>query len=167
VIVTNSSEEKEKDDSVPPGRPRQRGNENFSRAEREWIERLEAKADAVRQSELAARERFERVRKAVRQLSRYQSITQLWLRKSMEAPEVRLAKPPGLLFGSIARLLLKPPAYKRYVEPAIADMHEEYFACLARGDKRGARWAVIRGNLYAVPAWLWGVVAQLVLKLIG
>jgi hypothetical protein len=83
-----------------------------------------------------------------------------------EARQLCLVKPPRLIFGSIAQLLLKPAAFKRYVEPAIADMQEEYFACLSRGNEHGARWAVIRGNFYAVPNWCWAFMAQLLLKII-
>jgi hypothetical protein len=83
------------------------------------------------------------------------------------AKPVRLARPPRLAFAGLARLVLRAAAYKRYVEPAVADMHEEYFACLKRGDEGGAKIAVIKGNLYAVPGWAWALLAQLVLKLIG
>jgi hypothetical protein len=75
--------------------------------------------------------------------------------------------PPSLLGASLMRKFLRPADYKRIIEPHIADMHEEYFACLAKKDERGARWAVIRGNLYAVPSWLWGLVAQLLARVIG
>jgi hypothetical protein len=85
---------------------------------------------------------------------------------AQQAERVRLARPPRLAFAGFFRMVLKPAAYKRYVEPAIADMHEEYFACLARGDERGAKLAVIKGNLYAIPGWAWAVLAQVVLKLI-
>lgn len=78
-----------------------------------------------------------------------------------------LVRPPCLMGTGILRRLLRPADYNRMVEPHIADMHEEYFACLARRDERGARWAVIRGNLYAVPSWVWLVVVRVIAHIIG
>lgn len=78
-----------------------------------------------------------------------------------------LVRPPCLMGTGILRRLLRPADYKRMVEPHIADMHKEYFACLARRDERGARWAVIRGNLYAVPCWVWLVVVRVIAHIIG
>lgn len=46
-------------------------------------------------------------------------------------------------------------------------MHEEYFASLAKGDENGARWAVIRGHLYAIPSWVWSLVGQVLARVLG
>jgi hypothetical protein len=70
---------------------------------------------------------------------------------------VRLTKPPKLIWSWLAQRLMSPAQYRRLCEPHIADMHAQYFDCISKGDKKGARWAVIRGNLHAVPSWVWGV----------
>lgn len=87
-----------------------------------------------------------------------------WRRSRSNRP--KLARPPKLWCTGILRRLMRPKAFTRYVEPCIADMHEEYFAALARNDESGARWAVIRGNLYATPAWLWALLAQVVARVV-
>lgn len=74
----------------------------------------------------------------------------------------KLVRPPRLVYGPLLQCLLRPSAYKRYVEPHVADMHEEYFACLAKGDERGARWAVIRAHLYVIPTWAWALIARVI-----
>jgi hypothetical protein len=72
---------------------------------------------------------------------------------------VRLAKPPKIYWSGLARFFMTNSRYKSLVEPHIADMQQEVYECLGRGDEWGARRAVIRGNIVAVPSWLWGVIA--------
>lgn len=74
----------------------------------------------------------------------------------------KLVRPPRLVYGPLLQCLLRPSGYKRYVEPHIADMHEEYFACLAKGNERCARWAVIRAHLYVIPTWAWALIARVI-----
>jgi len=78
---------------------------------------------------------------------------------------VKLIKPPKLYWDWLARRLMSPSQYKKLCEPHIADMHAQYFCCINKGDEVGARWAVIRGNVYAVPSWAWGALASLLLWL--
>lgn len=74
----------------------------------------------------------------------------------------KLVRPPRLVYAPILQRFLRPAAYQRYVEPHIADMHEEYFACIAKGDERGARWAVIRAHMYVFPTWGWALLARVI-----
>lgn len=73
-----------------------------------------------------------------------------------------LLRPPRLVYRPILRRLLRPATYKRYVVPHIEDMHAEYFQCLAAGDERGARWAVVRAHLYAIPTGAWALIARVI-----
>lgn len=79
----------------------------------------------------------------------------------------RIELPPRLFFDGVLRRLMPPAAYARYIDPHVADMHEEYFACLAKKDERGARWALIRGHLYVIPSWLWSQLGQLLARVLG
>lgn len=78
----------------------------------------------------------------------------------------KLVRAPRLVYGPLVQRFLPPAAYQRYVEPHIADMHAEYFACIVKGDERGARWAVIRVHLYVVPSWAWALLASLIARVI-
>lgn len=88
-------------------------------------------------------------------------------RDGYSSARVRLAMPPRFLWSGIARMVLSPAGYRRSCEPHIADMHQEYFECISRGDEWGARRAVIRAHLYAVPSWVWSLGAHLVLRLVA
>jgi hypothetical protein len=83
------------------------------------------------------------------------------IRLAVAKKPMRLAKPPKLIWSWLAQRLMSPAQYRRLCEPHIADMHAQYFECISKGDKKGARWAVIRGNVYAVPSWAWGAVGWL------
>lgn len=85
-----------------------------------------------------------------------------------EAPGGRkIVLPPRLLFDGLLRRLMTPVSYKRYVIPHVADMHEEYFSCLAKKDNAGARWALIRAHLYVIPSWVWACLGQLLARVLG
>jgi hypothetical protein len=71
-----------------------------------------------------------------------------------------------LLYGRLLQRFLQPSVYKRFVEPHIEDMHDEYFKCLAKEDEGGARWAVIRAHLYVIPTWIWTLLATLIARVI-
>jgi hypothetical protein len=43
--------------------------------------------------------------------------------------------------------------YRQIVMPKKADMHQEYFEKLAKGDTWGARFAIVRGNYHVLPKW--------------
>jgi hypothetical protein len=77
-----------------------------------------------------------------------------------------IVESPKLLFLSCLRVVLTPDMDRRYLEPHVEDTYDEYFACLARNDPRGARWAVIRGTLYAIPSWLWALCSQIMARVI-
>lgn len=71
----------------------------------------------------------------------------------------KVVLPPGYSLAKIASFLLTRGAYKRYVQPAIADMQQEYIDALAAGYVRHARWIAVRGHLLVFPNWLYGLVA--------
>ena len=77
---------------------------------------------------------------------------------SRGAPRV-VAVPPGYKFAAILSFLLTREAYRRFVEPAIADMQHEYIEALAAGRLWQARWIAIRGYLLVIPGWLYALVA--------
>ncbi|HWK51172.1 MAG TPA: hypothetical protein VNR40_14865 [Steroidobacter sp.] len=79
----------------------------------------------------------------------------------------RILLPPRLFYDGLLRRFLRPAAYKRYIVPHIADMHEEYFSCLSKNDEAGARWAIIRGHLYVIPSWVWSLLGQLLARVLG
>lgn len=83
----------------------------------------------------------------------------------VETPRIIL--PPRLFYDGFLRRFMRPAAYKRYIVPHIADMHEEYFSCLSKEDWVGARWAVIRGHLYVIPSWVWSLLGQLLARVLG
>ena len=81
--------------------------------------------------------------------------------------EGRIKLPPRLFFDGLLRRFMSPGSYRRYIEPHVADMHEEYFACLINKDEIGARWAVIRGHLYVVPSSLWAQLGHVLARVFG
>ena len=87
-------------------------------------------------------------------------------RGEVTAPPVRLAKPPRLWPSFIARMLTSKKRYRTQWEPLIADMNDEYFECLAVNDQWGARRAVIRANVNAIPRWVWALTLSLKLHLL-
>jgi hypothetical protein len=74
----------------------------------------------------------------------------------VEAPPVRLAKPPRIWWSGVLRLIMSTKRYQAEVETEILEMREEYYECIARGDERGAALVVIRWNIAVVPRWVWG-----------
>jgi hypothetical protein len=79
----------------------------------------------------------------------------------------RIVLPPRLFFDGLLRRFMPLGAYDRYIKPVVADMHHEYFECLARRDSRGARWAVIRGHLYVIPSWVYSRLLRLIARVLG
>ena len=45
-------------------------------------------------------------------------------------------------------LLLNRTGYRRYVEPFIHDIRCEHYQALQQGERRLAKWIVVRGYLY-------------------
>lgn len=76
----------------------------------------------------------------------------------------RIVMPPGMRLSTFLQALLGFTRFRRYVAPAIADMQEEYFEALNRGDKWNARAAVVRGYVFIVPGWLWSMAATALAK---
>ena len=78
-------------------------------------------------------------------------------------PRMKLA--PGSRLATVARFLLPEALFKRYVQPPIADMQQEYIGALAKGDLWHARWIAFRGHLLVIPSWvyalLWGKLHEL------
>lgn len=70
-----------------------------------------------------------------------------------------VALPPGHKLAAAAELLLTRGAFKRYVEPVIADMQQEYIEAIAAGRERRAQWIAIRGHLLVFPNWLYALIA--------
>jgi hypothetical protein len=74
---------------------------------------------------------------------------------------------PGAAVSGLARLVLTKRAYEAYVAPAIADMQYEFGEAMRRGDRRMAKWIVLRGHLALISPWAWSVVAPLLGKVAG
>jgi ferric-dicitrate binding protein FerR (iron transport regulator) len=66
---------------------------------------------------------------------------------------------PGHGLARAARFLLTPNAHKRYVEPVIADMQQEYVDAVTAGRTQRARWIAQRVYLLIIPGWLYAMVA--------
>jgi hypothetical protein len=64
--------------------------------------------------------------------------------KRRELLELRDKLRPGRKFSNLAMLVLGEKRFHRYVAPAIADMHVEYYAALAAGENKKARIIVWR-----------------------
>lgn len=67
--------------------------------------------------------------------------------------------PPGDTLARVTKSLLTQSAYKRYVEPVIADMQQEYLEAVAAGHERHAQLIALRVYLLIIPGWLYGLVA--------
>ena len=74
---------------------------------------------------------------------------------------VRIARPPGFLVTRFGGFLLTRKAYRRYVEPVIADMQFEYLEALAAGHCWHARWIRARVWLVIIPGWVMGFIRGL------
>jgi hypothetical protein len=70
--------------------------------------------------------------------------------------EARIQLAPGVRLARLCRFLLTLAAYKRYVEPVIADMHEEYYAALDAHEYLHAKWIAVRVWFLVIPGWLVG-----------
>ena len=66
---------------------------------------------------------------------------------------------PGRMLVYAAKFLLTPIACKRYVEPVIADMQQEYAEAVAAGRPQHARWIALRVYLLVMPGWLYALIA--------
>ena len=72
-----------------------------------------------------------------------------------------IAKAPGGTLLRVGRFLLSHANYQRYIESHVADIHHEYFAALAVGERRHAKWIVVRGHISVLsPLWA-GLVSTL------
>jgi hypothetical protein len=71
----------------------------------------------------------------------------------------RIVLPPGHKLSVVAGFLLTRGAFKRYVEPVIADMQQEYVDAIAAGDEWRALWIAVRGHLLIVPGWIYALIA--------
>jgi hypothetical protein len=68
---------------------------------------------------------------------------------------------PGAKLHTLARFLLTAEAYRRYVEPHLADIHLEYNNALRDGDIKGANRVVWRGYLEVIKPFAYGLVRSL------
>jgi hypothetical protein len=68
-----------------------------------------------------------------------------------ELLELREKLRPGRKFSGLAMLVLGEKRFHRYVAPAIADMHVEYYAALGSGEYKKAR--IIVWRFYALMMW--------------
>lgn len=71
----------------------------------------------------------------------------------------RIVMPPAKRLADVGRFLLTKDAYKRYVEPHVADIHHEYFEALKAGQGGRARMIVVLGYLRVLRPLLAGLVA--------
>jgi hypothetical protein len=77
--------------------------------------------------------------------------------ESVNLPE----RAPGAKLHSLAKLLLTTEAYRRYVEPHLADMYLEYNAALSAGDVKAAKRVVWRGYFEVVKPFAYGLLRSL------
>jgi hypothetical protein len=79
------------------------------------------------------------------------------------------AKPvePGTHFAEILGVFMTARAFRRYVYPAIREIQAEHYEALGAGDRRQARWIVIRGHILVLPAFLYGLIAQGIRKVLA
>jgi hypothetical protein len=68
---------------------------------------------------------------------------------------------PGAKLHSLAKLLLTAEAYRRYVEPHLADIYLEYNEALTAGDPKAAKRVVLRGYLEVLKPFAYGLVRSL------
>ena len=76
----------------------------------------------------------------------YEATVRLYRRGQRTA---RLSKTPGALLHRLGRILFFRAFYS-VIQPAISDMQSDYFAALAKGDKREARMARVVGTFYVI-----------------
>lgn len=79
----------------------------------------------------------------------------------------KILLPRGYRLAAAAKFLLPRAAYKRYVEPVIADMQEESIQDILAGRKWHARWISVRGWLLVIPGWLYAFVTGKLAGLLG
>jgi hypothetical protein len=65
-----------------------------------------------------------------------------------------IQKPPGFSLERFLRFLVSKKSYERVYGQIIADMREEYFEALHAGEKRKARWIVVRAYVSVLTALL-------------
>jgi hypothetical protein len=68
---------------------------------------------------------------------------------------------PGAKLHGLAKFLLTAEAYRRYVEPHLADIYLEYNDALAAGDVKAANRVVWRGYFEVVQPFAYGLVRPL------
>jgi len=68
---------------------------------------------------------------------------------------------PGAKLHSLAKFLLTAEAYRRYVEPHLADIYLEYNNALATGDIKAANRVVWRGYFEVVKPFAYGLARSL------
>jgi hypothetical protein len=71
--------------------------------------------------------------------------------KRRELLELRDKLRPGRKFSNLAMLVLGEKRFHRYVVPAMADMHAEYFAAVKAGDSKKAK--IIVWRFYVLMLW--------------
>lgn len=109
---------------------------------------------------------LERVALRLREMMQEQQLRAVSQLIPLPRRPLKLMHPPRLVYDRLLQRLLQPAVYRRFVEPHIEDMHEEYFQCLVQKDERGARWAVIRAHLYVIPSWGYALLASLIARVI-
>jgi hypothetical protein len=67
---------------------------------------------------------------------------------------------PGTFFAQMLRLFMTARAFRRYVYPAITEMQAEHYEALGAGDRRQARWVLVRRHVLVLPTFLYGLIAQ-------
>lgn len=67
---------------------------------------------------------------------------------------------PGTFFAQMLRLFMAARAFRRYVYPAITEMQAEHYEALGAGNRREARWVVVRGHILVLPTFLYGLIVQ-------
>lgn len=79
------------------------------------------------------------------------------------APEVIvIQRAPAAQLHHLAKRILEPEVYRRYVEPHLADMWLQYNEALRRGNEREARRVVLRGYFEVLKPLLYGALRMAV-----
>lgn len=77
--------------------------------------------------------------------------------------ELKIEMPPVHWLASALDFILTKGAFKRTVEPILADIYDEYYDLIKNGDERRAKWIVVRGCLLVI----WGQIVRPLVALTG
>jgi len=77
--------------------------------------------------------------------------------------EPKIEMPPVHWLASALGFILTKGAFKRTVEPILADVYDEYYDLIQNGNEGRAKWIVVRGCLLVI----WGQIVRPLVALTG